>query len=105
MKPRSSLTSMTSALISVVFATSIRSQIFDPIAAQRFTYKPRNVSGVGTSGAGGRRMESGSGGAARRVSAAGALDFRDLPSLEERHATLLLRGVVLTLQVLESLVE
>jgi hypothetical protein len=41
---------MTSALISVRFATSISCHIVRPIAAHRFTYSPRSVSGLGTSG-------------------------------------------------------
>ena len=44
---------MTSAFTSVRFATSISCHIFVPTAAQRFTYRPRSVSGVGTSTTGG----------------------------------------------------
>src|SRR5665213_390135 len=47
-RPRSSFTSITRAFISVRPATSINFQILLPIAAQRFTYRPRNVSGRAT---------------------------------------------------------
>ena len=71
---------MTSALISVRLARSISSHIFEPMAAQRFTYRPRSVSGGETRGAGGLRMESGSGATVRRVSAGVVVDVRDLLS-------------------------
>src|SRR5436190_1417761 len=59
MRPRSSFTSMTSALTSVSLATLISCHIRSPIAAQRFTYRPRTGFGVATSGIAGRRIESG----------------------------------------------
>src|SRR6185312_3980533 len=47
-RPRSSFTSITSALTSVRFAMSINFHMLLPSAAQRFTYNPRSVSGCAT---------------------------------------------------------